>query len=95
MSLDSQTIRAICQLARLRVADDQVDAIARELSGILGWVEQLAEVDTDGVPAMTGVQAMRLTLRADRVSDGGDREAILANAPGAVEDCFAVPKVVE
>jgi aspartyl-tRNA(Asn)/glutamyl-tRNA(Gln) amidotransferase subunit C len=76
VSLDSQTIRAICQLARLRVADDQVDAIARELSGILGW-------------------AMRLTLRADRVSDGGDREAILANAPGAVEDCFAVPKVVE
>lgn len=95
MSLDSQTVRTICQLARLRVEDEQIDAIARELSGILGWVEQLAAVDTEGVPPMTSVAAMTLRLRADEISDGGDRDAVLANAPGAVDDCYAVPKVVE
>lgn len=95
MSLDRSTVRTICQLARLRVSDDQLDAVARELSQILGWVEQLAAVDTDGVAPMASVAAIDLPRRADRVCDGGDRVAVLANAPGAIEDCFAVPKVVE
>jgi aspartyl-tRNA(Asn)/glutamyl-tRNA(Gln) amidotransferase subunit C len=95
LSLDSQTVRSISLLARLRLADDQVDAIARELNHILGWIEQLAEVDTEGVGPMTGVAGLVLPLRPDKVTDGGDPAAVLATAPGRIEDCFAVPKVVE
>jgi aspartyl-tRNA(Asn)/glutamyl-tRNA(Gln) amidotransferase subunit C len=95
VSLDSNTVRTIAQLARIRVADEQLDALAGELSGIIQWVEQLAELDTTGVEPMTRVTAMTLQLRADEVTDGGVRDAVLANAPEAVEGFFAVPKVVE
>ena len=95
MSLDRNTVRTIAQLARIRVADEQLDVLAGELSGIIQWVEQLAELDTAGVEPMTSVTAMTLTLRADDVTDGGGRDAVLANAPETVEGFYAVPKVVE
>lgn len=95
MSLDRTTVKTIAYLARLRVADDQLDGLARELSGILRWVEQLGEVNTDGVEPMTSVVAMTLPQRDDRVTDGGDRRAVLASAPAAIDDYYSVPKVVE
>jgi aspartyl-tRNA(Asn)/glutamyl-tRNA(Gln) amidotransferase subunit C len=95
MSLDRNTVRTIAQLARIRVADEQLDGLAGELSGIIQWVEQLAELDTTDVEPMTSVTAMTLQLRADDVTDGGDRDAVLANAPEVVEGFYAVPKVVE
>lgn len=95
MSLDSSTVRTIAQLARIRVADEQLDVLAGELSGIIQWVEQLAELDTSGVEPMTSVTAMTPKLRADDVTDGGVRNAVLANAPETVESFYAVPKVVE
>lgn len=95
MSLDRATVKTIAYLARLRVADDQLDALAHELNGILHWVEQLNAVDTDGVAPMTSVVEMTLHQRDDVVTDGGDRHAVLANAPAPVDDYYAVPKVVE
>jgi aspartyl-tRNA(Asn)/glutamyl-tRNA(Gln) amidotransferase subunit C len=95
VSLDRSTVKTIAYLARLRVADDQLDGLARELSGILHWVEQLGEVNTEGVEPMTSVVAMTLPQREDRVTDGGDRRAVLANAPAAIDDYYSVPKVVE
>lgn len=95
MSLDRSTVKTIAYLARLRVADDQLDGLVQELSGILRWVEQLGEVNTDGVEPMTSVVAMTLPQREDRITDGGDRRAVLANAPAAIDDYYSVPKVVE
>ncbi len=95
MSLDSNTVRTIAQLARIRVADEELDTLAGELSNIIQWVEQLAELDTTGVEPMTSVTAMSLILRGDDVTDGRVRDAVLANAPEAVEGFYAVPKVVE
>jgi aspartyl-tRNA(Asn)/glutamyl-tRNA(Gln) amidotransferase subunit C len=93
--LDRNTVRNIAFLARIRVAEDDLDGIARDLSQIIGWVEQLAEVDTDGVEPMTSVAAMTLPLRPDAVADGGDPAAVLYNAPDVQGAFFAVPKVVE
>ena len=95
MSLDRTTVKTIAYLARLRVPDDQLDGLARELSGILQWVEQLAEVDTTGVEPMRSVVAQTLHQREDAVTDGGDRRMVLSNAPAAIDDYYAVPKVVE
>ncbi len=95
MSLDAATVRRIADLARIRVPEDQLDAMGRELSTILGWIEQLEEVDTEGVAPMTGVGDFPLPMRKDSVTDGGDPEAILANAPDRAGAFFAVPKVVE
>jgi aspartyl-tRNA(Asn)/glutamyl-tRNA(Gln) amidotransferase subunit C len=95
MALDKEAVSQIARLARLRVADAELDALAAELSHILAWVEQLAEVDTDGVPPMTSVAAMRLPMREDVVSDGDCRDDILRNAPATARGFFAVPKVVE
>ena len=95
MSLDRSTVKIIAYLARLRVADDQLDGLAEELSGILRWVEQLGEVNTDGVEPMTSVVGMTLSQRDDQVTDGGNRQAVLANAPAAIDDYYSVPKVVE
>jgi aspartyl-tRNA(Asn)/glutamyl-tRNA(Gln) amidotransferase subunit C len=95
VSLDRSTVKSIAYLARLRVADDQLDGLARELSGILHWVEQLGEVNTEGVEPMTSVAAMTLPQREDQVTDGGNRRAVLANAPAAIDDYYSVPKVVE
>lgn len=95
MPLDIETVRNIAFLARIRVPEDELDALAGELSNILGWVEQLAGVDTDGVEPMTSVVEMRLHEREDVVDDGERREDVLANAPEREDGFFAVPKVVE
>jgi aspartyl-tRNA(Asn)/glutamyl-tRNA(Gln) amidotransferase subunit C len=95
MSLDAATVRRIADLARIRVPDDQLDVMGRELSGILGWIEQLNEVDVEGVLPMTGVGGFALPMRADQVTDGGDAARVLGNAPDRAENFFAVPKVVE
>ena len=95
MSLDPATVRRIAKLARIRVDDAQVPQLQSELNGILGWIEQLNEVNVDGVAPLTGAAQMAVALRADVVTDGGMREAVLANAPDRAGDYFAVPKVVE
>jgi aspartyl-tRNA(Asn)/glutamyl-tRNA(Gln) amidotransferase subunit C len=95
VSLDEKTVARIARLARIAVPKDELQPLATELSHILEWIEQLNEVDTEGVPPMTGVVAMRLAWREDRVSDGGRPEDILANAPERQDGCFVVPKVVE
>ncbi|MDA8230440.1 MAG: Asp-tRNA(Asn)/Glu-tRNA(Gln) amidotransferase subunit GatC [Magnetospirillum sp.] len=106
MSLDKSAVRSIAELARIEVPEEELDHLAGELSNILTFVEQLAEVNTDGVPPMTSVAAMALPMREDRVTDGGYPDGILANAPGAVVlrdspqapaqgGFFTVPKVVE
>jgi len=95
MSIDKETARKVAHLARIEVADDQLDTLAGELSHILGFMEQLNEVDVEGVEPMTSVTPMRLKRREDVVSDGGYPEKILSNAPDAREGFFAVPKVVE
>ena len=96
MSLDKATVRTIANLARIEVADEDLDHLAGELSTILNFVEQLAEVNTDGVAPMTSVvEGMALPRREDAVTDGGYPEKVLANAPEASEGFFVVPKVVE
>ena len=94
MSIDKDTARKVAHLARIEVAEDQLDALAGELNGILGFMEQLNEVDVDGVEPMTSVTPMRLKRRADVVTDGDQQDRILAIAPDAREGLFAVPKVV-
>ncbi|MGB0681841.1 MAG: Asp-tRNA(Asn)/Glu-tRNA(Gln) amidotransferase subunit GatC [Magnetovibrionaceae bacterium] len=95
MSLDASDVKKIAFLARLDVADDQLDGLAGELNGILDWVEQLGEVDTDGVKPMTSVADMTQRLRDDAVTDGHYPEKVLSNAPDRVDVFYAVPKVVE
>ncbi len=95
MSVDRDTVRRIAMLARLSVPEDRLDALSGELNNILGWVEQLGEVDTEGVAPMAAVTPMTLRRRADSVTDGGIRQDVLANAPDPLADFFAVPKVVE
>jgi aspartyl-tRNA(Asn)/glutamyl-tRNA(Gln) amidotransferase subunit C len=95
VSLDEATVARIAQLARIAVPKEELAPLATELSHILKWIEQLNEVDTEGVPPMTSVVAMRLAWREDRVSDGGRPEDILANAPERQDGYFVVPKVVE
>ncbi|MTJ84312.1 MAG: Asp-tRNA(Asn)/Glu-tRNA(Gln) amidotransferase subunit GatC [Telmatospirillum sp.] len=95
MSLDKDTVRNIANLARLEVREDELDHLAGELSNILQFVEQLAEVNTDGVAPMTSVCQMELPRRADEVTDGNYPEKVLANAPERIDGFFVVPKVVE
>jgi aspartyl-tRNA(Asn)/glutamyl-tRNA(Gln) amidotransferase subunit C len=95
MALDEKTVARIARLARIAVPEGELEPLAGELSHILGWIEQLNEVDTEGVAPMTSVVAMRLAWREDRVTDGGQAEAILANAPARQDGYFVVPKVVE
>lgn len=95
MSLDTSTVRTIANLARIEVRDDELAHLAGELSGILQFVEQLQELNTDGVPPMTSVAAISLPQRTDVVNDGGYQDKVLANAPDADEGFFLVPKVVE
>jgi aspartyl-tRNA(Asn)/glutamyl-tRNA(Gln) amidotransferase subunit C len=95
MSLDKDTVRTIANLARLEVRDDELDHLAGELSNILTFVEQLAEVNTDGVQPMTSVADLALPQRKDEVTDGNCRDKILANAPEQADGFFLVPKVVE
>jgi aspartyl/glutamyl-tRNA(Asn/Gln) amidotransferase, C subunit len=95
LSLDIDTVRTISLLARLRVPPEDLGSLAHELSGILDWIEQLAAVDTSEVEPMTSVADITQPLRADIVNDGDCRDAVLVNAPGRVDDYYAVPKVVE
>ena len=95
MSLDPATVRRIASLARIRVADDELPRLQAELNGILGWIEQLNEVNVDGVEPLTGAVQMALALREDVVTDGGYPDKVLANAPERAGDSYAVPKVVE
>ncbi|MEO6359312.1 MAG: Asp-tRNA(Asn)/Glu-tRNA(Gln) amidotransferase subunit GatC [Sphingomicrobium sp.] len=95
MSVDTKTVRHIAKLARLQMSDEEVDALVPELNNILGWIEQLGEVNTDGVEPLTAVIDQKLRLRDDVVNDGNVRDAVLANAPDAQHGFFAVPKVIE
>jgi len=95
MSLDRATAARVAHLARIRVEDADLDPLAQDLNRILDWIEQLQEVDVDGVEPMTSVTPLDLPRRADEVTDGGIRDDVLANAPASREGFFAVPKVVE
>jgi len=96
MALDRTAVAHIARLARIKVKDDELDALAGELNGMLTWVEQLQQVDVAGVEPMTGsVGAMKLAMREDAVTDGGKRDDVLANAPRSAAGFFAVPKVIE
>ena len=95
MSVDSATVRKIASLARIAVTDGEVEAMVPELNNILGWIEQLGEVDVTGVEPMTAVIPNVLRLREDVVTDGGIRDKILANAPAPEHGFFGVPKVIE
>ncbi len=95
MSIDNATVRRIATLARIEVSDADLPAWASQLSGILGWIEQLKEVNTDGVAPMSGGTDLKLTLRPDEVTDGGMADQVLANATDAEHGFFTVPKVVE
>ena len=95
MALDKATVAHIAALARIKLAEDELEPLASELSHILTWMEQLNEVDTAGIPPMASVAATRLPMREDVVTDGGRREDILGNAPRTARGFFVVPKVVE
>jgi aspartyl-tRNA(Asn)/glutamyl-tRNA(Gln) amidotransferase subunit C len=95
MPVDADTVRRIARLARIAVADDEVDDLAGELNAILGFVEQLQDVDVEGVEPMTSVTPMTMKQRADEVTVGDIHEDILRNAPARVADFFVVPKVIE
>ena len=95
MSVTAETVRHVAKLARIAMSDAEIDALVPELNNILGWVDQLAEVDTDGVEPLTAVIDLKLRLRDDVVTDGNNRDKVLANAPDAQHGFFAVPKVIE
>ncbi|HEU4357010.1 MAG TPA: Asp-tRNA(Asn)/Glu-tRNA(Gln) amidotransferase subunit GatC [Xanthobacteraceae bacterium] len=95
MSVDPETVRRIAQLARIAVAEHEIEQLRGELNAILAFVEQLSEVDVEGVEPMTSVIPMEMKKRPDVVTDGGIADAILKNAPAAEEHFFVVPKVVE
>jgi aspartyl-tRNA(Asn)/glutamyl-tRNA(Gln) amidotransferase subunit C len=95
MSIDEATAAKVAKLARIRVAPADLPQLAHDLGDILGFVEQLGEVDVEGVEPMVSVEPMRLKRRPDGVTDGNQPEKVLSNAPDAREGFFAVPKVVE
>jgi len=95
MSVTSQQVRHIAKLARIAMSDEELERLVPELNNILGWVEQLSEVNTDGVEPLTAVIDQKLRLREDEVNDGNIRDEVLANAPEAQHGFFAVPKVIE
>lgn len=95
MSIDLQTVKKIASLSRISVTDAEAEAMVPELNNILGWVEQLGEVDVAGVQPMTAVIPNQQRLRDDVVTDGNVRDKVLANAPQAEHGFFAVPKVIE
>ncbi len=95
MSIDLQTVKKIASLSRISVSESEAEAMVPELNNILGWIEQLGQVDVSGVEPMTAVIPNTLRLRDDVVTDGNVRERVLANAPQAEHGFFAVPKVIE
>ena len=95
MSVDTATVKKVASLARIAISDADAERLAPELNNILGWIEQLGEVDTDGAEPMTSAVAQELPFREDVVTDGRDPERVLANAPKRAGNFFVVPKVVE
>jgi len=95
MAVDKDTVARIARLARMRITEAESESLTGELSNILNWVEQLSELETEGVPPMTSVVARDAPLRADEVTDGGQAEAVVKNAPEPAHGFFTVPKVVE
>lgn len=95
MSVNTEQVRHIARLARIAMSDSEVEAMVPELNNILDWVEQLGEVETEGVEPLTAVIDQKLRLREDAVTDGNIRDDVLANAPAAEHGFFAVPKVIE
>ena len=95
MSVDQKTVKRVARLARLKVQDEDVPRLAGELNSILGFIEQLNEVDVSSVEPMTSVVTMKMKMRKDEVTDGHYAQKIIANAPAQDEDFFMVPKVVE
>lgn len=95
MAVDADTVRRVAHLARIAVADDEVAGLQSELNAILAFVEQLNEVDIDGVEAMTSVTPMAMKMREDKVTDGDIADDIVRNAPAMEDHFFVVPKVVE
>ena len=95
MAIDVATVRRVARLARIREAEERLAPLAQELSGIMGWIDQLGEVDVNGVEPMTSAVAARLPLREDVVTQGGDPDAVLSNAPAEAAGFYVVPKVVE
>ena len=95
MSVDNDTVRRVAHLARIAVAEGEVESLRGELNAILAFVEQLGEVDIEGIEPMTSVTPMTMNMRQDQVTDGGIADAIIANAPAHEHHFFLVPKVVE
>jgi aspartyl-tRNA(Asn)/glutamyl-tRNA(Gln) amidotransferase subunit C len=95
MSVDAATVRRIAHLARIAVAEDEIEHLKGELNAILAWVEQLGEVKVEGVEPMTSVTPMTMKKRADVVTDGGIAEDIVKNAPASDDNFFLVPKIIE
>ena len=95
MAIDAATVRRVAKLAHIREPEERLQPLAQELSAIMGWIDQLNEIDTEGVEPMTSAVAASLPLREDVVTDGGDAGAILSNAPAKADGFFIVPKVVE
>jgi aspartyl-tRNA(Asn)/glutamyl-tRNA(Gln) amidotransferase subunit C len=95
MAIDAATVKKVARLARIAEPEARLEPLARELSSILAWIEQLNEVATDGVEPMTSAVAAKIAMRDDVVTEGGDPEVVLANAPRRVGNFFVVPKVVE
>jgi aspartyl-tRNA(Asn)/glutamyl-tRNA(Gln) amidotransferase subunit C len=95
MAIDAATVRKVARLARIAEPEDRLEPLARELSAILSWIEQLNEVDTDGVEPMTTSVETALPMREDVVTDGGDPAKVLRNAPRTEKGFYVVPKVVE
>jgi aspartyl-tRNA(Asn)/glutamyl-tRNA(Gln) amidotransferase subunit C len=95
MAIDAATVRKVARLARIAEPEDRLEGLAEELSGILAWIEQLNEVDTDGVEPMASAVHMPAPMREDVVTEGGDPEVVLSNAPKRAGNFYVVPKVVE
>jgi aspartyl-tRNA(Asn)/glutamyl-tRNA(Gln) amidotransferase subunit C len=95
MSVDSATVRRVAHLARIAVAEGEIESLRGELNAILAFVEQLGEVDVEGIEPMTSVTPMTMKMRQDEVTDGGIPDAVIANAPAHEHHFFLVPKVVE
>ncbi len=95
MAIDAATVRKVAKLARIAEPEERLEPLAREISGIMAWIEQLNEVDTDGVEPMTSAVSVPMQMREDVVTEGGDAAKILLNAPKADKGFFVVPKVVE
>ena len=95
MTIDAATVRKVARLARIAQPEETLEKLAGELNGIMSWIEQLGEVDTDGVEPMTSAVAVTLPMRDDVVTDGGDADRVLSNAPKRVGNFYVVPKVLE